>query len=222
MGPSILPLLPKDESIASAAARDTIRHIRRDLKRQSALATLKASLVTLRGRLPLRVALEIITKQTGNEFDLSEIDQAVQRKHVSVDFAARPFWNVCDDLIHATGLAYAGASPRGRLKLVPLATGSSDREVGVANEGPIRVSVISATLRTPPEERSQKQLRIGWRLMAEPRLRPCSRGSQRTTWSSEDQTRPFTNHSARRRNSNCLLTKRPAPWLSIPISSSRR
>ena len=55
--PDILPLLPDERTLPSAAARDAVGQIRTRLERQSALATLEASRVTLRGRFPLREIL---------------------------------------------------------------------------------------------------------------------------------------------------------------------
>jgi hypothetical protein len=171
MGPSILPLLPDDRTAASAAIRDAVRQIRTRLERQSALATLAASRVTLHGRLPLREILNRLTAQTGNQFDCDGIDAEILRQELPINDNSRPFWSACDDVIRKAGLAYAPVHKPGRLKLVSAGQVRGGRELAVADGGAFRVAVLSAELR-PALGESRSLLRINWSVMAEPRLRP--------------------------------------------------
>jgi hypothetical protein len=171
LGPSILPLLPDERAVGSAAIRDAVRQIRTRLEHQSALATLAASRVTLHGRFPLGELLKRLTAQTGNQFDGDEIDAEILRQELSIDAASRPFWSVCDDMIRKAGLAYAPVHKPGRLKLLPAAQVKDDRELAVADNGAFRLAVRAAELR-PSVGDSRNLLRINWSLTAEPRLRP--------------------------------------------------
>jgi hypothetical protein len=171
LGPAILPLLPDERSVASAATRDAVGQIRTRLERQSALDTLSASRVTLHGRFPLREILKRISEQTGNQFDCAAIDPVLLRREFPIDDQSRSFWNACDDLIQKAGLAYVPVHKAGSLKLLPAAQARGYGELVVADRGPFRVAVASAALR-PGWGESRHLLRIEWNVMAEPRLRP--------------------------------------------------
>ena len=170
LGPGILPLLPDERTLPSAAARDAVGQIRTRLERQSALATLAASRVTLRGRFPLREILDRITRQTGNRFDVTAIDAPLLARPFDVNDQARPFWNACDALFEKAGLTFARHHKAGALALVP-AGQAREGELAVSDHGPFRVAVIAAELRGTPDA-SPHLLRVAWTLTAEPRLRP--------------------------------------------------
>jgi hypothetical protein len=171
LGPAILPLLPDDQAITSAAARQTLREIRLRLQHDSALASLRPSQVTLQGTFPLGVLLQRISAETGNEFDTSALDVAMLKRSLTVDFKSRSFWNACDQLVDAVGLEY-GLASKGRLQLVQARSGSTDRPLAVANDGAFRVAVTSVRIRPSVVSRTSYALRIDWSLRAEPRLRP--------------------------------------------------
>jgi len=171
MGPAILPLLPSDDRIASAAVRDAVRQVRTQLERASALATLAPSHVTLHGKWALSEVLKLVTRQTGNEFDRDGIGASVLQKEIAVDDESRPFWSACDAIAREAGLTYAPFGMRGRITLVPAAT-TAPRNLAVASEGAIRVAVVSVSLRPAPGDPQRRLLRIGWDVSAEPRLRP--------------------------------------------------
>jgi hypothetical protein len=170
LGPDILPLLPDERTLPSAAARDAVAQIRTRLERQSALATLAASRVTLHGRFPLREILDRITRQTGNRFDVTTLDAALLARSFEVHDQDRPFWNACDELFEKAGLTFARQHKAGTLALLP-AGPAREVELAVSDHGPFRVAVISAQLRGTPDA-SPHLLRVAWILTAEPRLRP--------------------------------------------------
>jgi len=171
LGPGILPLLPDERTLASPATRDAVAEIRARLERESAIATLAASRITLRGRFPLKEILERVTAQTGNRFDTAAIDSALLGREFQVDDESRPFWNAIDDLSKRAGLSYASDQKTHRLVLMPTGVASSRRELAVAESGSFRVAILSASLR-PSFSESPKLLRIRWSLRAEPKLRP--------------------------------------------------
>jgi hypothetical protein len=171
LGPAILPLLPDDRTAVSPAARDAVAEIRARLERESALATLAASHVTLRGRFPLREILDRVTAQTGNRFDAKAIGAALLGRPFQVDYESQSFWKATDDLCEKAGLSYAPVRKALRLILLPAAEPSGRQELAVAESGPFRMAILSAGLR-PSLSDSPKLLRIHWSLNAEPRLRP--------------------------------------------------
>ncbi|HET6327434.1 MAG TPA: hypothetical protein VFG04_22320 [Planctomycetaceae bacterium] len=171
LGPKILPLLPADRAIASAAARQALHEIRLRLQREAALASLAPSRVTLKGKYSLQSVLAQITSQTGNEFDTHALDSRALARMIAVDFRSRTFWSACDEVTLAAGLAYGTASGK-RLELVDANRRSEGRPLAVADAGAFRVAVASASIRPPVVSRTGYVLRISWSLRAEPRLRP--------------------------------------------------
>jgi len=169
LGPSILPLLPEDRAIASAAARQSLHEIRLRLQREAAMASLSPARVTLKGMYTLRSVLEQIASQTGNEFDTHALGDQLLERRVTVDFRSRAFWSACDAVVSYVGLEYGTASAR-RLDLVRAT--SVERPLAVADEGAFRIAVASASIRPSVASRDGYALHVGWSLMAEPRLRP--------------------------------------------------
>jgi len=171
LGPSILPLLPEDRAIASAAARQSLHEVRLRLQREAALASLLPSRVTIKGTDTLRSVLAQIALQTGNEFDTHALEDLLLERRITVDFQSRAFWSACDAVISYVGLDYGTASAR-RLELIRANRGSVRRPLAVADEGAFRVAVASASIQPSVASRTGSALRVGWSLMAEPRLRP--------------------------------------------------
>jgi hypothetical protein len=171
LGPSVLPLLPDERSLASPAAREAVGEIRARLERESALASLGPSRVTLRGRFPLREILNRLTAQTGNRFDTLEIGPALLGREINVDYEARTFWSAIDELSQRTGLVYATVQKAQSLVLVTAGEPRDRSDAAVAEIGPFRMAIVSAALR-PSLSELPKLLRIRWSLYTEPRLRP--------------------------------------------------
>jgi hypothetical protein len=171
LGPSILPLLPEDRAIASAAARQSLQEIRLRLQREAGLASLLPSRVTLKGTYSLRSVLEQIALQTGNEFDTHALGDPLLERRVTVDFRSRAFWSACDAVVSNVGLEYGTASGR-RLELVRATRGSVERPLAVADDGAFRIAVASASIRPSVANRAGYALHVSWSLAAEPRLRP--------------------------------------------------
>jgi hypothetical protein len=171
LGPEILPLLPEDRAIASAAAREALHEIRLRLEREAALASLAPSTVTLKGTYSLRSILAQIASQTRNEFDTRAVGDGLLDRRLTVDYRSRAFWSACDEIVSTVGLSY-GTAPGRRLELVPANRGSEGRPLVLADEGAFRIAVHSASIRPPVVSRTGFMLRIVWSLRAEPRLRP--------------------------------------------------
>jgi hypothetical protein len=170
-GPAILPLLPDDRQVPSAAARQALAEIRARLQHEAALVSLRPSRVTLKGTFALRDVLAKISSQTGNEFDTSGLDADLLSRPIAVDFESRTFWSACDQL-GATARFSFGSVRKGRLQLVRVPRNSVALPLAVADDGPFRVAVLSAKIRPSAISRTLFALRVGWSLQAEPRLRP--------------------------------------------------
>jgi hypothetical protein len=171
LGPAILPLLPQDGNVSSAAVRQTLGEIRARLQRESALESLRPSRVSLKGTFPLKEVLSQIAAQTGNEFDTTALDEASLARPFAVDFESRVFWSACDEVSAKAGLDY-GSVQKGRLQLVRANAHSAPRPIAVADQGAFRVAVTFATVRPFAISRTSFALRVVWSLRAEPRLRP--------------------------------------------------
>jgi hypothetical protein len=170
-GPAVLPHLPEETAITSAAAREAIHEIRLKLERESALASLAPSRVTLRGTFPLGSLLAEISSQTGNAFETSGLDASLLAREFPVDFHARSFWRACDQVAQSAAIEYGPISER-RLRLVRESKASADRSLAVADEGAFRVAVDAARIHPSVASRTGYALRMNWSLRAEPRLRP--------------------------------------------------
>jgi hypothetical protein len=172
LGTAILPLLPDDRAVSSAAVRQTLGEIRGRLQRDSALESLRPSRVSLKGTFPLREVLAQIAAETGNDFDTTALDDASLSRPLAVDFESRVFWSACDEVIAKADLDY-GAVQKGRLQLMRAATANlPPRPIAVADQGAFRVAVMLATIRPFAISRTRFALRVVWSLRAEPRLRP--------------------------------------------------
>jgi hypothetical protein len=171
LGPAVLPFLPEDQTISSAAARQALHEIRLRLQHDWALASLAPSRVTLNGSFSLREILAQIAAQTGNQFDTTALEEARLARPLNVDFRSQSFWRACDGIVTKTGLEY-GTVSQGRLQLVAASPGTAERTLAVADDGAFRVAVASASIRPSAVSRTRYALRIAWSLRAEPRLRP--------------------------------------------------
>ncbi len=191
LGPAILPLLPDDRHVPSAAARQALADIRARLQHEAAVASLRPSRVTLKGTFALRDILTKVSAQTGNEFDTSGLDAAFLSRPVGVDFISRTFWSACDQLGMTAGFEF-GAVRKGRLQVVRVPRNSVAPPLAVADDSAFRVAVLTAKIRPFAVSPTLYGLRVGWTLQAEPRLRPlfASIGGQDVTISGRDPSVP--------------------------------
>jgi len=171
MGPSILPLLPDDQQVPSAAARQALAEIRARLQHESAIDSLRPSRVTLKGTFALNDVLAQISAQTGNGFDTSGLDAELLSRPMDVHFESRTFWSACDQLGTMARFGF-GAVRKGRLQLVRVPRNSVAHPLAIAEDSAFRVAVLSAKIRPSAISQTLFALRIGWSLQAEPRLRP--------------------------------------------------
>ncbi len=169
IGPGLLPHLPPPELLPSNAVRETVKRVRVQLERRRAADSVRASQVTLGGRLTLEAALQAIRQQTGNRIDASRLPAVSRRQTFSTDLRNASFWSTVDEICRQTELDLQFAdSPDGPL-LVKSVTSS---RVPVAYSGPFRLSAATASLRPIFGDEQHRLVRVTLDVASEPRLRP--------------------------------------------------
>jgi hypothetical protein len=167
-GPDVLPLLPPPETLPDVTAREAVRRVRIKLEREKALASVRASRVTLDGTLPFGEIVASMTEQTGNAIDVESLPGEMLMQTVSVSARDLPFWDVMAEIEETrVGLSF---QPGRGLSLVP----DADARAPLAAEtvGAFRVAVLSLKPRPLVGEDERQLLRARIHLVPEPRLRP--------------------------------------------------
>jgi hypothetical protein len=181
-GAAVLPYLPTDEEVADRAVRDAVTRVRRQIEREAAKATLAPSKVTLNGMFRLdHVALEI-ERQTGNrclavaDYFVSTADSGTSQPSwpaAELELNDVEFWPAIDELARQYNVRWQ-LHESGAIEWRPRAGESgSITSKSVGNHGPFRLEVQSVTSR-PWSNNDEKVVlvRVGVRLLTEPRLRP--------------------------------------------------
>jgi hypothetical protein len=170
LGPELLPLLPPPDLLQSPAVRETVVRLRVELERRKAIASVRASRVTLSAtKSPLRDVLAEIAKQTDNRLEVKNVPQKLLERRVNVSFSRTPYWRAVDQLCELAGL---------RLVSRPAAKGPALESAPKHEPGPrtlsgaFRVAVVKATTRPIFGDPAHKMLRVGLQVACEPRLRP--------------------------------------------------
>ena len=172
LGPAILPHLPAPELLSSAAVREAVADVRQTLEHEQARLSLRASLVTLHGRLALPKILDELERQTGNQVRLSaKVPQPVRDRQVLIEWAERPFWEAVDDLAMRTDLELGFEAGAAGLQLMPVRDELAVPEIAVKYSGPFRAAILSVRLRPSRNRPQAAGLRVMLSLAAEPRLR---------------------------------------------------
>jgi hypothetical protein len=172
-GPDVLDRLPPSDLIDDPAVRDAVRRIGVELERRLARESLQAGRVTYQGDATPEALARALTEQTGNQVDLSGLPPDVRGQSVSVTWTAVEFWSAIDDLARWTEsrpMLRAGVSS---VALVP-AEGAEPVPLAVTNAGAFRLEVTEVTRRRGLNngDKPHDLLRIDFRLLVEPRLRP--------------------------------------------------
>jgi hypothetical protein len=171
LGPKILPLLPAQELLSSAAVRASVFKIRVVLERRQASESVEASRVSLKTTAPIAEILHAIAEQTGNQFDLSRLPDELAKQKLAVDWDKATYWSALDDLTTRAKLAYVFDAGRNALGLRKRAS-DDDRELAVHHDGAFRVAIDSAELRPIFGKPAEKLLRVRLNVASEPRMRP--------------------------------------------------
>lgn len=173
-GADVLPFLPGPELLPNAGVRQAVRRIRLRLEEAKARASVKASTVTLEGTLPLKEALRVISVQTGNEFDTSQLPAETLEANGGFTLQGGSFWESMDSLGQTFGFDWESpkaTNPSGQaLRLVSL----KKKKEGLQRRMDQAFLIEMDTLKLRPRfgVEDQQLLRVPIRLAAEPRLRP--------------------------------------------------
>jgi hypothetical protein len=181
-GAAVLHYLPTDEEVANRAVRDAVTRIRRQIERETAKATLAPSRVTLTGRFRLDQVASEIERQTSNPF-LAVADNFASTSDSGTLAPSWPvaelelndveFWPAIDELARLYDVEWQ-LHETGAIEWRPRAEGSgSISDKWASNQGPFRLEVRSVTSRRwSGDDNKGVLVRVGVRLLTEPRLRP--------------------------------------------------
>jgi len=170
LGHEILDLLPPITDRTPAEAKARLVRIREKLELARADAAVRASRVTLQGKMSLAKALAEIERQTGNRFTGFERHEA----ELDLDLADVPFWEATDRVLDDAELElnpYRGAEG---LPLTARPEGQVARTGRAAYGGifriePVRIDSVR-DLRHPAVSGLRLAVQIAW----EPRVAPIS------------------------------------------------
>ena len=103
LGPSVLDLLPPLDLLPNISVQQAVGRIRVRLEQLAARDSLRASRITLKGRLPLRQVVAEIRRQTGNSISLQPLradqnDQNQSEAIVECDWSDVRFWDAIGEL----------------------------------------------------------------------------------------------------------------------------
>ncbi len=173
-GPELLPLLPPPELLPNVAVRQAVREIRLRLEEAKARDSVKTSVVTIKGKLPLKDIFKQITRQTGNPIDAGQLPAKMLDQTSVIEKRTLPFWEMLEllgsEFKFQIGRPEAKNAEPPAVRLIP--ADAKSRPVAETTSGAFRVEVQALQLRPRFGVPSQQLLRVPLRLSAEPRLRP--------------------------------------------------
>lgn len=168
LGPKALAHLPPTSQLESAAEREAVRRIRRELELRAAKDSIRASRVTFAGRVTLRDFLDEVTRRTGNEFDVQGLGEERLSTSQTVDVRSEPFWNVVDEYLPSFGVRFDDQAESEAVTLVDGA--ASDATVSYFES--FRIKMLPLRRRPLYGDDDHDLLRASVVVHAEPRLRP--------------------------------------------------
>ena len=173
-GPDILEVLPPIDDAASADRKQLLEAVRPKLEKQLAEAAGKATLVSLKGQMPLSQALAALEKQSGNKIVDQRGEEAMDPP-IKVNVEKVPFWQALDGVLDISGLTtnlYADKPGVGIAMRPEGEVPQSERRV--AYSGPFRLEVTGVESRRNARVRDRQAMRLGLEVAWEPRLSPIS------------------------------------------------
>jgi hypothetical protein len=211
LGPAALKHLPSPRRRASPEVKSRLARVRNRLQRDAALASTRASKVTLQGEMAFSQAMAALQKQTGNQVvDYRDrFGQQQSDPRVHCDFVQQDYWTVLDDLLDQAQLQlYAyGGTPR-TLTIVGREPDRLPARGRVAYGGLFRVEPTrvqaSRDLRIPGNTGLKLTLEIAW----EPRVQPIA------------ITQPMEQITARDENGVAIATDNRQAKLEVAVQST--
>ena len=172
LGPQILPYLPDLATVKDAAEREAIRRLANALERLHARESLLPSAVSVdEASISLGTLLQRVSQQTGNRFDLSNLDsQVIDSKH-SIRLQNATFWAAIGEIDRVGQLQPATCTAEG---LQFEKTTSENGVVGqaISLDGAFRVEAGPVIRRPVVGQAGRDLIRIPITCLSEPRLRP--------------------------------------------------
>ena len=145
LGPAVLDALdtPRIASLEKRepAIKKRLDRVRMTLQKQQAAASVRASLITLRGKeMPLSEILAALGKQSGNEIvDARDgFGQKVTDPNLDVTFDKTPFWQALDHVLDRAELTVYGFAGAKKIAVVGRGEMTRPREGRASYDGPFR------------------------------------------------------------------------------------
>lgn len=175
LGPPALEWLPSADE-GSDELRRRLTRVRQAIEKAQASQNARASLVTLKGEMPLAEALEKIEKQTGNPFGnvRDRLSDGLAEVVVETDFDETPFWLALDTLLDRADLTIYHYSGEEHFALRPRPESLLPRRKQGNYVGPFRVAATHVSAERQPPLDAPGVLKIGLEVAWEPRLHPLA------------------------------------------------
>lgn len=175
LGKPVLSLLPPPELLSSNSVKEALQRVRLQIEKLAATDSVKATLIKLKGKYSLKKILIEITKQSGNQFDATQLSISVLTKMTEVNFDDTSFWKTIDDLTQKYSLSYQFNDSNGALEFHQ--DRQSQQKLSLINKrvcynGPFRITLENLRRRPVVGNVRQELLRATFLIQVEPRLRP--------------------------------------------------
>ena len=176
LGPTVLPLLPRAESLPAEVA-NRLRRIRHQLQLRQAEQMVSGSRVTLQGEMTLAHALQVLQKQSGNRMlDYRErFGQQADNPRLKLDIGRRLFWQAVDQLCDQAGLTVYGYPEQPAVALVvrpPDVLPMKERIVHY--HGAFRFEALSCFAVRQLQQREASHTSVKLQVAWEPKLQPVA------------------------------------------------
>lgn len=169
LGPAALQFLPAPELLPTISVKQAVRRIRVTLEHQAAEESVKASTVTLKGKMPLSELIGQLSRQTRNGISLTQLTTLQLKRPLSVDWNETPFWAAIRE-VESAGFMFRFSAESGELGIVPATDANTgSREVILSS---FRVRAGSVMSRVLSADDAEAVLKCPLTIECEPRLRP--------------------------------------------------
>ncbi len=171
LGPAANQILDRVAPDLSADAQQAVARVQKLWDQQRANAMLKATPISLQGRMSLASAF----RSLGNQAGVTIVGTDELADEIEVDLQGVEFWRALDQVMAGTSLSlYPYGAEQGELRVIDLAPEGKRPPPLVCYDGPFRIEAVrcesTRDYLRPSADQSRVILGINW----EPRLRPIA------------------------------------------------
>lgn len=170
IGAAVVPFLPEITGNTSGEMKIRLQRIREQLQTTKIETFFEASVLSLTGKMNVKDAIALISKQSGNAISL-ENAEGVAQLEVELNADKQSFWKVMDDLLTQAKLRINTFSGMEGMSLVPGYQSPVPGPLPTTN-GPFHLRVLSAQTTLPFGSALPGQLDVSLQFSWEPRLKP--------------------------------------------------